>query len=199
MTKITNLDSEKIKQLISESCKDGWLYIGEKGEGNCRYALGELGKNPLIYIGISPKLSTVDNLDTTINIIKYHVNTSKEYDGWIALNLYPYIGAVTKFYPPELDELQQNALAINSLIAKAIIELYPNSTILAAWGALIAKRDYLKDLLRTCVPITKPELWVCKSDVRCRHSHPHSVLFVPRTDNLIAFDIMKYCADMKIL
>ena len=145
-------------------------YIDEKhiynGNNIERFILGEVDKvttsRPLICFGVNPSTAKVENgelkTDPTILKIKKIIEKNN-YDGWIMLNLYAQV-------TPESNELHKNEdfdiylHKKNINIIKEIFKNYPNADILACWGNLIEKRDYLKKVcLKEIFEISKSRHW----------------------------------------
>ncbi|QYR57942.1 DUF1643 domain-containing protein [Fusobacterium vincentii] len=110
--------------------------------------LGEVtASNPLICFGVNPSKAKVINnklkTDPTILKIK-EIIKKNNYDDWIMLNLYPEVTPK----PEELKDFKTELHKKNIDKIKEILKKYPNSGILACWGNLINKRDYLKYCLK---------------------------------------------------
>ncbi len=134
----------EIKSKMEHYIDEKYIYDGNDFE---RFILGEIiGTNPLICFGVNPSTAKVVNneLETDPTILKIKKIIEKNnYDGWIMLNLYAQVTA-------EPDRLHENENFDNCLHEKninkikEILKNYPNADILACWGNLIEKRDYLK-------------------------------------------------------
>ena len=109
------------------------------------------------------------------------------------LNLYPQV-------TPEPDELHKNKDFDNCLhkkntnIIKKLLKNYPNADILACWGNLINKRDYLKKVcLKEVFEIAENRNWLCIENLTEKGNPKHPLS--PYTDlnkELEKFDINKY-------
>jgi hypothetical protein len=64
-----------------------WEYIKSK-DNSSRFVLGEIGKGPLICIGVNPSTAEPEELDKTSIVIKA-LAYNNDFDGWIMINLYP--------------------------------------------------------------------------------------------------------------
>ena len=171
-----------------------------KGDNSKRFVLGEvIGPNPLICFGVNPSTAKVINkqleIDCTIKNIKKIVIKEK-YDGWIMLNLYAQV-------TPEPNELHKNEDFDNCLHKKninkikEIFENYPNADILACWGNLIEKRDYLKKLcLKEIFEISeKDRNWLYIGNLT-KKGNPRHPLYPSIDTNLEVFNIKDYIKNL---
>ena len=175
-----------------------YIYNGNDTE---RFILGEVGEvsgtKPLICFGVNPSTAKVVNnelkTDPTILKIKKIVE-SNNYDGWIMLNLYAQV-------TPEPNELHKNEdfdiylHKKNINIIKEILKNYPNADILACWGNLINKRDYLKKVcLKEIFEITKNR-WVHIGNLT-KKGNPRHPLYASIDANLEIFNIENYIENL---
>ncbi len=102
-----------------------------------RFALGKLGKNPLVAICMNPSGAREDTSDCTVNrIIEYSKKLS--YDGWVIFNTYPERAtdaANMESFDKALND--SNLETIKRFIMKNNV-----TEVLGAWGDL--KYDSLK-------------------------------------------------------
>ena len=128
-----------------KSKEEYYIEMLYQGDGKTRFVLGEVtGDKPLICFGINPSnAKIVDNklqIDKTIEKIR-HIADMENYDGWIMLNLYAQVTSE----PNNLDKVLNSDLHSKNIDEiEKILNRFPNSDILACWGNLIEKRDYLK-------------------------------------------------------
>jgi serine/threonine protein phosphatase len=171
-----------------------------KGDNSKRFVLGEvIGPNPLICFGVNPSTAKVQNgalkTDPTILKIKKFVE-KRNCDGWIMLNLYAQV-------TPEPNELHKNEDFDNCLHKKninkikEIFENYPNADILACWGNLIEKRDYLKKLcLKEIFEISeKDRNWLYIGNLT-KKGNPRHPLYASIDTNLEVFNIKDYIKNL---
>ena len=171
-----------------------------KGDNSKRFVLGEvIGPNPLICFGVNPSTAKVQNgalkTDPTILKIKKFVE-KRNCDGWIMLNLYAQV-------TPEPNELHKNEdfdiylHEKNINIIKEILKNYPNADILACWGNLIEKRDYLKKLcLKEIFEISeKDRNWLYIGNLT-KKGNPRHPLYASIDTNLEVFNIKDYIKNL---
>ena len=176
-------------------------YIDEKyiynGNDIERFMLGEVtGAKPLICFGVNPSTAKVVNkqlkTDPTILKIKKIIEKNN-YDGWIMLNLYAQV-------TPEPNELHKNEDFDNCLHKKNINKIkeifknYPNADILACWGNLIEKRDYLKKVcLKEIFEISKSRDWFHIGNLTKKGNPRHPLSpYADINKELEEFDINEY-------
>lgn len=128
-----------------------YVYLeNDSNEKEVRYSLAsnnkEEMKNPLIVIGINPSKADKKQSDLTIDRLKTLCNKNG-YDDWIMLNIFPKrAGSIEKLKGLLSDmsnEYFNNIKNINISHIKTIINSYPDSKILLAFGGGILK---LKDI-----------------------------------------------------
>ena len=174
-----------------------YIYNGNDTE---RFILGEVGEvsgtKPLICFGVNPSTAKVVNnelkTDPTILKIKKIIEKNN-YDGWIMLNLYAQV-------TPEPNELHKNEdfdiylHEKNINIIKEILKNYPNADILACWGNLIEKRDYLKKVcLKEIFEISKSRHWFHIENLTEKGNPRHPLSpYADINKELEEFDINEY-------
>ena len=167
--------------------------------------------NPLICFGVNPSKAKVINnelkTDPTILKIK-EIIKKNNYDGWIMLNLYPEVTS----NPEELKDFKTELHKKNIDKIKEILKKYPNSGILACWGNLINKRDYLKYCLKGLkkdnfkdysllgevngiIEITKNRKWYHIGSLT-KKGNPRHPLYVSIDANLEVFNIENYIENL---
>lgn len=170
---VKDIDELKNKLNIAKSGKK--VYIGVKDKE--RYILGEIGKNPLIFIGVNPSKARLEDgeiaTDPTITRIK-KFTSNHGYDGWIMLNLYPQVNEK----PNELDDdCNITYININMEVIKTVFECFPDSKIIASWGNAITLKSYLKDSLKNILTIDAKREWYCRGELTKKYN-PRHPLFV---------------------
>lgn len=125
-----------------------WLNIKMIGnKDRLRYVLSKPGKNVLFVIGVNPSTANEEKPDPTMRKVMSFAEVNG-FDGFVMLNLYPQRCAdpdnlhqvVRKHYlKKNLDYIHDQVLAY--------IKKQGKVTILAGWGNLIEKRDYLKEIV----------------------------------------------------
>jgi len=112
-------------------------------DNSSRFALGNIGENPLCVIGLNP--STADDMepDYTMKKIIGFVKRSG-YDSFIMFNLYP----LRSTDPQKLSIDRISALSLqNTKQIRKTLETMQEINLLAAWGETIRIRSYLSDCL----------------------------------------------------
>ena len=121
--------------------RDAWLYIPHRYE-EYRYILGTRGKNPLICIGINPSTAAPGDLVNTLKSVE-RIAHGNGYDSFIMFNVY----AQRATDPDAMDITRNETLHRENKEAFAhVLSLYEGGhtpAVWAAWGTIIAKRDYL--------------------------------------------------------
>lgn len=165
----------------------GWLYQVTP-DHTARFVLGTVGKNPLICVGVNPSTATPQKLDPTVTRVARRA-WRNNYDSWIMLNLYPQRSTdpdgMHAQYLPELKA--QNEQRIAELLQGRRV------TLLAAWGELIEKRDYLPDMLHGIAQITEQAScgWMSIGAPLKRH-HPRHPSRARYDMGLQSFDMATY-------
>ena len=133
-----------------------------------RLSLLKDGKNVLIVIGFNPSTADKDKKDPTMGSVLYHAENNG-YDGFVMLNLYPLRSTSPDKLPNEIDPVihQQNIEHINSILSK-----YPESDILLAYGNLVHKRRYTKDIANEIKGILKEKNRRTLCPYKLKSGHP---------------------------
>ena len=159
-----------------------------------RYVLKKAGKNPLFVIGLNTSTADENEPDPTIrNAMK--IAASNGYDGFVMFNLYPLRATEPKDLPmtDEQGLVEKNVAAIQQElggVAKPVI--------LAAWGTLIEKREYLCECLRKIVrlPAAREAVWKHVGELT-KDGHSRHPLYVKSDSELSNFDMEKYIETLK--
>ena len=165
-----------------------WLFVPPKYT-EYRYLLGTRGKNPLICIGINPSTARPDHLDPTLQSAE-RVALRNGFDSFLMLNLCAQRATdpndMTKDYPGLLRESNAEAFAF-------ALSCSEHPVVWAAWGTMIEKRPYLKDLLKDFVRAASAYdvEWV-SFGARSKQGHPHHPLYLPRDAVMAPFDVNGY-------
>lgn len=64
-----------------------WLYENSI-DNTSRYAMGMIGKNPLLCVGINPSTAEPNSLDPTLKSVA-RISEANGHDSWIMINVYP--------------------------------------------------------------------------------------------------------------
>jgi hypothetical protein len=124
------------------------LIMKELYEGYARFVLGELhtnDKNPLIFFGVNPSTATPGRYDPTIDEV-IAISKANNHDSWIMLNVYPQIATDINDLPNVRDQKMHEK---NIDVIKKYVK--DGSTVIAGWGNLIEKKDYLITCLKDIV------------------------------------------------
>jgi hypothetical protein len=140
-----------------------WIYDHED-DNSARYALGPKGGRALLCFGINPSTATPEKLDNTIKSVE-RIAKRHGYDAYLMLNVYPQRATdPDDLHPERNDELHTKNLAYIETYLSESMEI----TLLAAWGTLITKREYLKESLLDIYELSK------KYDCQWRSIGPRS-------------------------
>lgn len=125
---------------------DDWIYKNN-GTNTARYILGVKGTKPLIVFGINPSTGTDKEPDHTLIRVE-KIADNKDYDSWIMLNLYPY--RETKI--ENLTKYDGKLHTENLKQIEKILDQYPESPIIAAWGNIENKLvSSIKSDIKKCL------------------------------------------------
>ena len=165
-----------------------WLYA-PNFYSEYRYILGTRGKKPLICIGINPSTAAPDDLDNTLKSVE-RIAHGNGFDSFIMFNVY----AQRATKPDDMEKTCNTLLHQENLAAfRYVLSLSRESTVWAAWGAIIEKRDYLAACVRDMLAVGQ-ELgakWYCAGAVS-KKGHPHHPLYLRKDEKLKPFDIAGY-------
>jgi hypothetical protein len=117
-------------------------------DDSARFLLGTVGTNTLVCVGANPSTATPEKLDRTVTRVARYAKLNG-HDSWAMLNLYPQRSTnPTGMHAVHLPELKAaNERIISEYIGGRKL------TLLAAWGALITTRPYLRGMLESIVEI----------------------------------------------
>jgi hypothetical protein len=164
-----------------------WLY--ERTDDNsARFVLGTVGENPLCCFGINPSTAEPGRLDPTVATVERKA-CEFGYDSFIMFNVYPQRATNPNDLHQNLcEELhRENLRQIAAAVSGRSLDVW------AAWGALITKRGYLTELVKSIVSL--PELmrcnWVSRGEIT-KDGHPHHPLYVKNDCVFDKYDISRY-------
>ena len=165
-----------------------WIYVPDFYT-EYRYILGTRGRNPLICIGINPSTARPDHLDPTLQSVE-RIALRNGFDSFMMMNLCAQRATdpndMTRDYPALLR-------AGNAEAFDYALSLSKMPVVWAAWGTMIEKRPYLKDLLREFAEISEKHQakWVTFG-ARSKSGHPHHPLYLRQDAQAEAFDVDAY-------
>jgi hypothetical protein len=153
-----------------------------------RFVLGRVGRHPLICIGINPSTAQPGALDPTLKSVE-RLAAANGFDSWIMFNVYPQRATD----PNDMDRVPDRALCEENLRWLRAVLAETEPTMWAAWGTLIEKRDYLPDLMREMVAVTRARNipWVTFGK-RSKKGHPHHPLYLRKDSTPEPFDVENY-------
>ena len=167
--------------------EEQWVWE-RAADGSARYVLGTVGENPLVCFGINPSTAVPGALDPTLKRVRRFA-ADNGFDSWTMLNVYPQIATdpndLHRHYSPELKA--ENERHISEMIAGRPL------TLLAAWGALIEKRPYLRGLLADLLQVTSASgcEWVSLG-APTKNGHPSHPLYLASVTPLQPFSVAHY-------
>ncbi len=165
-----------------------WLYA-PNFYSEYRYILGTRGKKPLICIGINPSTAKPDDLDNTLKSVE-RIALGNGYDSFLMFNVY----AQRATDPNTMEKVCNPILHRENMEAfRYVLSLSENPGVWAAWGAIIEKRDYLKDCVKDMLAIGKEygAHWYCAGAIT-KKRHPHHPLYLRKDEKLRPFDVEAY-------
>ena len=128
---------------------DDWIYINNN-TNKARFVLGVKGDNPLIVFGINPSTASDKEPDATLIRVE-KVAKTKKHDSWIMLNVYP----SRETHIEKMVNFDKKLHKENLKQIEKILDQYPNSLILAAWG----------DIEHKLAPSIKKDIKKCLKDI----------------------------------
>jgi len=124
------------------------IYL-KSADNKYRYALGTKGENTLYCIGVNPSTATPEQYDPTIMRVS-HIAKKAGFDSFVMLNIYPLRATNPDDLPENRDIPKHNKNM------EVILDLIKDgSTLWAAWGDLIHKREYLSSIRDTIFWLVK--------------------------------------------
>ena len=165
--------------------RERWLYIPDH-YSEYRYVLGTRGSRPLICIGINPSTAAPDRLDNTLKSAQ-RVARFNGYDSFIMFNVY----AQRATNPDDMEKIMNPVLHRENLKAfEWVLSRYKEPcSVWAAWGAIIAKRDYLPACVRDMAAVgSRFGVRWFTAGPRSKAGHPHHPLYLRSDSVLDPFD-----------
>ena len=167
-----------------------WLYV-PNFYSEYRYILGTRGEKPLICIGINPSTAAPDDLDNTLKSVE-RVALHNGYDSFIMFNVY----AQRATNPDDMELTYNPALHRENMQAfdyALSLDRSGAPAVLAAWGTIIEKRDYLPGCVRDMIRIgeARNAVWY-SAGKRSKKGHPHHPLYLRKDSVLEPFDVSGY-------
>ena len=164
--------------------RDKWLYVPDKYD-EYRYILGTRGERPLICLGVNPSTAAPGALDPTLKSVS-RIAAANGFDSWMMFNVY----AQRATRPDDMDKIcngtlhGENKNAFRWLLEHAGAE----PALWAAWGAVIEKRDYLKQCVADFVAIGREynAKWYAAGKIS-KAGHPHHPLYLKKDEKLFPF------------
>ena len=166
--------AELTEKLASSSAGDR-LHVAD----DVRFFLAKQGSRPLIVFGVNPSTATDIKNDATIDQVERIVN-AEQCDGWIMLNLYPQRTTDPKGLHKK-DTYRQDYIDTNEAVIKKVLETFPESPLLAAWGNTVDERPYLGKCRNRILEIAGDREWLCIGPVT-NAGNPHHPLYVKSSD-----------------
>ena len=169
--------------------REKWLYVPDF-YSEYRYILGTVGKRPLITIGINPSTAEPDRLDNTLKSVE-RIALGNGFDSFTMFNVYAQRATNPDHMDKELNLLlhEENMRAFRYILERS----GDAPAIWAAWGAIVEKRDYLKDCLADMVRLGDEygAAWFIAGK-RSLKGHPHHPLYLKKDSPLEPFDMKGY-------
>lgn len=163
------------------------IYFNDNGD-LVRYMMGNEGNKTLLCVGLNPSVASKKKTDQTVSRLKLWHN-SYGYDGWVMYNIYPERGTEPEELPKIMNKKwhERNLKTLENYLSNYKGE---KITILAAWGSLLDKTNYLKPCLKDIYKIAKNYEWKCLYTIA--DNHPKHFVGAKHRDELEVFDIEKY-------
>ena len=169
-----------------------WIYIPDYYT-DYRYILGTKGENPLICIGINPSTAEPDNLDNTLKSVD-RISFGNGFDSFIMFNVYAQRATDPNdmHIIPDMDLHRANMAEFDRLLSEV-----KKPALWAAWGTIIEKRPYLKDMVKEMIEIGIKYDATWYSVGKCsKKGHPHHPLYLRKDEKVMPFDIKSYISGL---
>jgi hypothetical protein len=165
-----------------------WIYDTDY-DNSVRYTLGHAHGRRLACFGINPSTATPEKLDPTLQSVE-RIAKRHGYDGFVMFNVYPLRATDPNDLP---EEMHAESHVKNLANIKKFFTQNPHNDVLAAWGTLITKRDYLA----TCLRDINSAMGECNTNWKhigplSKHGHPHHPLYLPSGAVLQEFNMKEY-------
>ena len=165
-----------------------WLFV-PPAYTEYRYLLGTRGSRPLICVGINPSTARPDHLDPTLQSVE-RIALRNGFDSFMMLNLCAQRATdpndMTRDYPLVLREGNVSAFEYALCLSERPV-------VWAAWGTMIEKRPYLRELLEDLAGAADRyhAEWVSFGP-RSKKGHPHHPLYLRQDAAMAPFDVHAY-------
>ncbi len=169
-----------------------WMYE-KTADNSARFVLGTKGNRPLVCFGINPSTAEPNALDPTLTCVQRVSRDNPQFDSFIMFNVYPQRATNPNDLHAHFEHTlkHENERHISMLVAGKKLLLW------AAWGALIEKRPYLRQLVHDIVTLPALEqcTWVSRGMVT-KKGHPHHPLYVKSDCPLEYFNMEQYIKNL---
>ena len=158
---------EKIKMFPTHRCE-------------IRYSLIKNGENMLIVVGFNPSTADDKIIDNTMRFV-LKIAKYNGYDGFAMINLYPLRSTNPNQLPVEMDRniVTENFRHINHLLSR-----YPKADILLAYGNLVEKRTYTKEISKQLLDVFKNNQRNILCLTKLKSGNPKHPLYTPYNTKL---------------
>ncbi len=179
---------EQARQPQTDYDVEKWLFV-PPAYTEYRYLLGTRGEHPLICVGINPSTARPDHLDPTLQSVE-RIALRNGFDSFMMLNLCAQRATdpndMTRDYPMVLREGNVSAFEYALCLSERPV-------VWAAWGMMIEKRPYLRELLEDLVGAAERyhAEWVSFGP-RSKKGHPHHPLYLRQDAAMAPFDVHAY-------
>lgn len=186
------LFNEALERSLKAECDydtDKWLYV-PNFYSEYRYILGTKGDKPLITIGINPSTAAPDALDNTLKSVE-RIALANGFDSFIMFNVY----AERATDPDHMDRVFNERLHLENMKAfRYTLGLSKERPVIwAAWGNIIAKRDYLKRCVSDMIKIAEEfDARFVKAGPVSKAGHPHHPLYLKSDTPVEDFEVKTY-------
>lgn len=149
-----------------------------------RYSLIKEGEKMLIVVGFNPSTADDKKIDPTMRFV-LGIAEFNGYSGLAMVNLYPLRSTNPDELPFSVDEeiATENLSHINS-----ILEKYPYADILLAYGNLVNKRSYTKEIASNLIDLFKSKSRNIYCLAKLKSGNPKHPLRTPYSTSLQKFN-----------
>ena len=163
-----------------------------------RYLLGEIGKRPLVCVGLNPSIAWRDQLDNTLKRVR-NIAMNGGYSGWMMLNLYPQRATHPRDLANRRDVEWMNCnYRVIDNVFRQIREVCGYVDVWCAWGGIVRKRSYLCDCVRNLADVgSRYSVTWLRRGKETKKGDPHHPLYVRNDEPLLPFDMVNYLRKLK--